>query len=334
MATNIEWTDESWNPVIGCTKVSAGCENCYAMKRAYQMTRNPKTIPVYGHSESDEAIARCVGLLKYNWTGIVRCLPERLEIPFHWLKPRMVFVNSMSDLFHEKVPFDFIDRIYAVMAANPRHIFQVLTKRPKRMKDYLNDIRSDYIYRLGQEIAIKKLGGHPGSEIAFPFKNIWHGVSVEDQKSADVRIPLLLDTPSAIRFVSYEPALVPINLRNIKGRVGWSGPDDTWFDAIHSHAPTRLDWVIAGGESGTFARPSHPDWFRRVRDDCAACGVPFFFKQWGEWCPPFHIAPGNISSRNQYIFGEHGERVYRVGKEKSGALLDGREHREFPEMKS
>ena len=210
----IEWTDKTWNPVTGCTKVSAGCKNCYA-ERLF-----PRPYP--GRAFTD-----------------VRLHPERLRQPFHWRKPRRVFVNSMSDLFHEAGPDEFLDQVFAVMALRPRHVFQCLTKRPERMQRYLNSRAKsvEYWERQAREFGYTFKFQWEGEVIGtcpFPLPNVWLGVSVEDQEAADARIPLLLETPAAIRFLSCEPLLGRIDLR---------------LDQYK-----RLDWVIVGGESGPRAR--------------------------------------------------------------------------------
>lgn len=229
----------------------------------------------------------------------VQCHADRLDDPLHWKKSSRVFVNSMSDLFHPEVSDRFIGWFFSRMGMAKNHIFMVLTKRPERMSAFL------------QGLPI--------------LKNVWLGVSVEDQKTADERIPLLLQTPAVVRFVSYEPALGPVDLigflplamSDISGMV--YSPVGTPF----------LDWVICGGETGPEARPMHPDWARSVRDQCQAAGVPFFFKGWGEWGDDsWH---GTMPGSRQQIF-QHGMAFTKWGKKRSGRLLDGREWNEFPEV--
>lgn len=248
--SKIEWTDATWNPVVGCSVASTGCKNCYAMTRvAPRLANNPKTPHYHGTVEKTDKG-------KYVWTGKIGIAdPKTFEKPLHWKKPRRIFVNSTSDLFHAAVPDDVIDSIFSIMARCPLHIFQILTKHPQRMREYIGN------------------GFLP---------NVWLGVSVENQQFANERIPVLLQIPAAIRFVSAEPLLDKIDL--------------TSFD--------KLDWIIAGGESGPKARPMHPDWVRDLRDQCEITATPFFFKQWG----------GKKS-----------------GKSKKGCFLDGREHLAFPE---
>lgn len=312
----IEWTDATWNPTIGCTRVSAGCEHCYAEKRAY---RNA----VMGNADY-QGLTRKHADGSVNWTGEVRMLTERLEQPLHWRTPRRVFVDSMSDLFHEQVPPDFIARAFGVMGACWKHTFQILTKRPERMRALLrNPFWQGQVYHFAHE--------HLGEAITafeLPLPNVWLGVSVEDQPAADERIPLLLDTPATVRFLSCEPLLGPLELR------GWLSPDIMLCPSLggitaaelHESENARalvqlgkaamttafpqaafIDWVIVGGESGgpierqlverfhvepeqaiegqrTWWDPRWPEalsWVRSIRDQCQAAGVAFFFKQWG-----------------------------------------------------
>ena len=269
--SKIEWTDATWNPVSGCTKVSAGCKNCYA-ERWF-----PR---VYNRPFND-----------------VKMHPERLEQPLRWKRPRRIFVNSMSDLFHESVPLDFIDRVFASMAISKQHIFQVLTKRPDRMLSYIQSIRisaEDDFQGFDERFttALKPLNtnifddANIISDLTGPLRNVWLGVSVENQKTADERIPLLLEIPAAVRFLSCEPLLEKIDINDCACRIEW------------------IDWVIVGGESGPNFRPMDPDWVRNIRDQCEDAGVPFFFKQWA---------------------GANPKRLGRV--------LDGKVHSEYPKMR-
>lgn len=233
MGTKIEWCEETWNPVTGCTKVSEGCRNCYAERMAKRLAGR------FGYPERPDHFKVTLHF-------------DRLAQPLRWDKPRKIFVCSMGDLFHEEVPDDHILRVFRIMGrANvERHKFLLLTKRPERMKEWIIEYVVDR-------------DGNPD-----PFHNIWLGVSAEDQETADSRIPVLLRTPAAKRFVSCEPLLGEIDLD--RGNYGSTG---FWID--------QLDWVIAGGESGPGARPPDPDWFRSLRDQCNTAGKPFFFKQWG-----------------------------------------------------
>lgn len=254
-STAIEWTEKVWNPVTGCDRVSAGCDHCYAMTLAkrlkgmgsakYQNDGDPNTSgPGFG----------------------VTIHPQSLDEPLKWNKPKRIFVNSMSDLFHAEVPDYFIEQIFAVMAASSQHTYQILTKRPARMRSFLRKA-TDRVSN-GQ-----KPFDHPYiSGSTWPLRNVWLGVSAENQKTANLRVPKLLDTPAAVRFISAEPLLGPISLL-------------TWLNGGFGHVAPDLHWVIAGGESGAQARPVDADWIRGLRDECDAAGLAFLFKQWGGRTP-------------------------------------------------
>ena len=289
MSTNssIQWTEATWNPVTGCTPVSSGCLNCYAARDAHRMAGNP----------NPKISARYKGLTVVRdgrpvFNGEVRLHEDRLPDPLRWRKPRRVFVNSQSDLFHEAVPFEFIDRVFAVMALCPQHTFQILTKRPERMAEYLNcreqssawsptrksgdeafrwKTPCDKVYTIAREMNgdNQRLMGDRIALI-WPLPNVWLGTSVEDQKTADERIPHLLRVPAVVRFLSCEPLLGPVSLR-VK-----CPPE---FQPILRS--DRINWVIAGGESGPHARPCNVAWLRSIRDQCKAAGVPLFVKQLG-----------------------------------------------------
>lgn len=293
MPTNIEWTDETWNPVRGCTRVSEGCRNCYAERIAARFSNdytrsNPGVFERFAQRTPSGP----------RWTGRVELIESKLTEPLHWRKPKRIFVNSMSDLFHEALSHKDRVRVFSKMREAPQHIYQILTKRGQVMRDF------------GEWWCMQHV------EPQMP-SNWWFGVSVEDQKTADERIPLLLQTPAAVRFVSYEPALGAVDF---KRWICYTAP-------LSQH--TFLDWIIAGGESGPGARPTHPQWFRFVRDQCQTAGVAFFFKQWGEWCDWDNLTPEAYAS-----FDNDGAAPFdgmrRVGKKAAGALLDGREWREFP----
>lgn len=278
-ASAIEWTDVTWNPVRGCSRVSEGCRNCYAERQAARFSDPGQ----YAHG----FVERTPG--GPRWTGRVELVPEKLLEPLSWRKPRRVFVNSMSDLFHEAVPFEAIDRVFGVMALARQHTFQVLTKRPERMREFLNGpMRADRWIALMEWMAEVK----PDADIRdFGLRieagkllasNVWLGVSVEDQATADARIPVLLDTPAAVRFVSYEPALGPIDLRAVRISDGCAEDvlgDGEWRG--EPAAPPGIDWVIVGGESGPGARPCELAWIRSVARQCAEAKVACFVKQLG-----------------------------------------------------
>lgn len=282
----IEWTDATWNPVTGCSKVSPGCAHCYA-----------ETL----------ALTRLTGKAGYPglpWTPAnaaenVVLRPGRLTLPLRWRQPRRVFVNSMSDLFHERVPDSFIDRVFAVMAIAGRHTFQVLTKRPERMRAYVTDPATPT--RIGEatrEFARPGRGpeasfgahifdedhiraqGHRWREpgftwrVCWPVRNVWLGTSVENQRWANERIPHLLATTATVRFLSMEPLLGPVELSDLTGRADAA-------TRLGRPALEGIDWVIVGGESGPGFRPVDPEWVRSIRDQAGAADVPFLFKQWG-----------------------------------------------------
>jgi len=293
--TKIEWTDETWNPVTGCTPVSAACEHCWARRFSRR---------TFGQRPFSE----------------VRCHPERLDQPLHWRQPRKIAVCLMADLFHAAVPAEFIDQVFAVMASAQRHTFQLLTKRPERMLGCLhNPSMGEYIWYLANRTH------GPFMNKPWPLPNVQFLVSIEDQSTADARILLLLQTPAAMRGVSYEPALGPVDLSPWLPSVHWN-PENTRF-AISP----ALDWVIAGGESGPGARPSHPDYFRSGRDQCVAANVPFFFKQWGEWVG-FEDSRGAFRTAKRIHSWADGRCSYYVGKKRAGRLLDGRQWNEFPKL--
>ena len=258
--TGIAWTDASWNPTTGCTKVSQGCKHCYAEREWARLSANPKATAYYGRTFTD-----------------VACHEDRLDQPLRWKKQRMIFVNSMSDLFHEDVPESFIDLVFAIMGLNQvmrdtPHVFQILTKRPERMQAYMSD--PDTLWRI--TMAMKAHGPElPGenSPPVWPLPNVWLGVSIEDQETADERIPLLLQTPAAVRWVSAEPLLESIEINfALKSHMDRLG---NWREG------PGLAWVVCGGESGSHSRPMHAEWARKLQDDSAAAGVPFFMKQLG-----------------------------------------------------
>ncbi|MCB8835975.1 DUF5131 family protein [Aurantimonas sp. VKM B-3413] len=389
--TKIEWTDATWNPVTGCAVVSPGCTNCYAMKLAGTRLKH---LP----SRAGLTIDTRAGPV---WNGTIRFNTEWLDQPMRWRRPRRIFVCAHGDLFAEGVTDAMLDQVFAVMALAPQHSFQVLTKRPERMRDYVIDLhrRCRNIGGAATDIILGHTAVISGAvKTTFPLAagrardtalnqldaglpNVWLGVSVEDQQRADQRIPILLDTPAAVRFVSAEPLLGPIDFG-----VAWHGEDalesECWGDCAwceKGHPPLHnchrgrqseaafmkgrsgLDWIIVGGESGHGARPMHPDWARAIRDQCADAGVPFLFKQWGEWAPVTAESDENGELDAVYpITGcsdpsvHRGEQeclfwqgddvvrwplidtlpttgVRRVGKKAAGRLLDGVTHDGFPE---
>lgn len=296
--TTIEWTDETWNPVTGCTKVSTGCKNCYAERLAPKVFAGQFVRMSEADMDGHEHRPR-------RFTD-VRTHPDRLDAPLRWRKPRRVFVNSMSDLFHDDVPDEFIDRVFAVMALAPQHTFQVLTKRPKRLLDWRTTPRRKELVcdaamrmlrdsnRAGSVDMVKAwiASGQTLREF-WTWPNVWLGVSVEDQRAADERIPLLLQTPAAVRFLSCEPLLGPIRLDSL--RDDEVGARWTAFRPRGMREPCDtlgVDWVIAGGESGPGARPCDVAWIRSIVQQCKTAGVACFVKQLG----------GNVRDRNDAGF--------------------------------
>jgi protein gp37 len=283
--TKIEWTDATWNPIRGCTRVSEGCRNCYAEVMAARFSDPGQ----WGHGLA-KRVTLPDGSTDHRWTGEMRLIDSALDLPLRWTRPRRIFVNSTSDLFHEAVPDEWIDRVFAVMALAPQHTFQVLTKRPERMRAYLGSIDAEFHAspddlneRFGEQCV--QLSGDPCASgwfedhVDWPLSNVWLGTSVEDQAAADARIPHLLETPASVRFISAEPLLGPVDLTSMKrsGGTGLMRPLDGRF--------RTLDWIIVGGESGPGARPIDPDWARSLRDQCAASGVAFFMKQMDKKTP-------------------------------------------------
>ena len=336
--TKIQWTDKTWNPIVGCSVSTPGCKNCYAMEMAARLGTMPN-MPRY-HGLTKKVNGNAV------WTGEVRLVESVLMQPLKRKKPTMYFVNSMGDLFHESVPDEWIDRVFAVMALCPQHTFQVLTKRADRMLEYMEAFNNEG-YRL--VAAWDKIGQRGGA--VWPMPNVWLGVSVEDQTRADERIPLLLDTPAAVRFVSAEPLLGPVDFSRFD--VEWveyfplGAPINIEFGEGESAGP-KIDWVIVGGESGPNARPMHPEWARSLRDQCAEAGVPFFFKQWGEWGPDDFLdgpQPDAWMSPDGSIFHDGIADVYksdcqkpcslivRLGAKAAGNLLDGELWQQMPEAR-
>lgn len=280
--TSIEWTNETWNPVTGCTKVSAGCANCYAERMAKRLKGR------YGYPK-DEPFR-------------VTLHEDRLTGPLRWRTPRMIFVCSMGDLFHADVPFDFIDRVFAVMALCPQHTFQVLTKRPERMESYINDwhatvpLERCFDRRKGCVYAIvDKIAGRYVVPRYWPLPNVWLGTSVENQQAADERIPHLLRCPAAVRFVSAEPLLGPVDLSAAWGNC--SGCTDPRSEGTHqlgtrqhpspADGPRVVDWLIMGVESrgvyvGRLPEGTEDGYWRAARsfiEQARAAGIPAFHKQ-------------------------------------------------------
>jgi protein gp37 len=325
--SKIEWTEATWSPTTGCDKVSPGCGlsrfdgdaagGCYAMAMAKRL--------------------KAMGQAKYQNDGDPRTSgpgfgltihPDTLTIPLRWRKPRRVFVDSMSDLGHARVPREFLIQVWAVMAQAQQHTFQVLTKRPERLRRFLADecrcekghapgihLRSDMDWA-GTPHSPTYVPGVVGREVyherEWPLPNVWVGTSIELDRYCR-RADDLRETPAAVRFLSLEPLLGPLPSLDLTG----------------------IDWVIVGGESGSGARPMLPAWPRQIRDQCTEAGIPFFFKQWGAWAPTGAVGIGGHDPHRGFVgqpVDEHGcyEEIARVGKKAAGRLLDGRTWDEFP----
>jgi protein gp37 len=315
--TSIEWTDATWNPVTGCSPVSAGCQNCWAKRMA----------------------KRLAGRCGYPADDPFRVTfhPNRLDEPLRMKKPKRIAVSLMGDFFHDDVPDEWIDDVFSVMVNARHHRYLLLTKRPERMWRYLQGKMWKHLCRTGVP------------------EYIWLGVSVENQKTADERIPWLLKCPAAVRFISTEPLLGPVNFR-------WKpyqhqASNESYREYLerkgsinHLESLSGIHWVIVGGESGPNARPMHPSWVRTIRDQCQAAGVPFFLKQIGEWVPypglpykhfgewgifhkgVFHRVYTPHDGRNRAILPDGDTAMIRVPKKAAGRLLDGREWNDMPEV--
>lgn len=324
--SNIEWTEKTWNPVVGCEIESAGCTNCYAMKMASRIEAMQPASHYKGTTKKVNG--------KSVWTGKIVAAPEHIWAqPLKRKKPTTYFVNSMGDLFHPNVSDSDINSVFAIMALSPQHTFQILTKHPERMRDHLKRYETDewadlyavdMLWNAFKDLGLPEkrreelewlLDQEENFDTGLCFKpdlwpHVWLGVSVENQKHADQRIPFLLDTPAAVRFISAEPLLGAVSLtsvatsKHLETLQGYEpdgeeycfnalSADDFYslldngraVDNVEGERRPKLDWVICGGESGPNSRPMHLEWARSLRDQCVAADVPFFFKQWGSWLP-------------------------------------------------
>lgn len=297
--TGINWCDSTWNPVRGCSRVSEGCRHCYAEQMAARIVRMGRGKP----SPYDGLVKlHRDGYAAARWTGKVVLDASKLADPLRWRKPRRMFVNSMSDLFHESLSNEQIAAVFGVMAAAPQHTFQVLTKRARRMREWFEWVAnaaaadgispSAFCFAMAQA---RGLGEQPRDVVdraraaTWPLPNVWLGVSVENQDAADERIPELLATPAAVRWLSCEPLLGLVRLTGVRGLP--SDDEDIRIDALEgtyrvsprdedgTPIGSRINWVVAGCESGPGARPAQVAWFRSLRDQCANAGVAFWLKQ-------------------------------------------------------
>lgn len=319
--TAIEWTDETWNPVTGCDRVSPGCDNCYALKMAARLKAMGQ--PKYQTDGDPSTSGPGFGLAWH---------PNALKGPLRRKKPTRYFVNSMSDLGHPDVPYGFTVDVFAHMAASPQHTFQILTKRPQLLAGTVGDVDGaknfEQLVRIAYELLTQDTTDADGRPPwVWPLPNVWLGTSIETNRYA-FRAEYLRDMPSARRFLSLEPLLGSLPSLDLAG----------------------IDWVIVGGESGPGARPMHPDWVRDIRDRCVAATIPFFFKQWGAWVSPGQFdtsgwddvawnetgstisLDGEVAHTTAWPGPNDGlEGIWRVGKKKAGRLLDGRSWDETPE---
>jgi protein gp37 len=362
---------QTLNPIVGCSKVSEGCRNCYAERMAARLASMTSD-----HLKYDEVI-NC----RDSWNGETLLVESALQKPLGWKKPRSIFVNSMGDLFHESTPDEWIDRVFAMMAACPQHLFILLTKRAKRMENYVAGLTTvEGALRFEGFTAGKWDGRRHKTALSYrrkiPLPNVWLGVTAENQAAADERIPHLLRTPAAVRFVSCEPMVgkidfstnlyrshtihlkmsiegairnrafkgfeengVPVHPKQVEamlrkrladGEKYFPMCDCPDFDPQTGCQPKRnprLDWVICGGESGPGARPMNPEWARSLRDQAKSAGVPFFFKQWGDWMSK------STAPLEHYQLDCRQVVAWRNGDKKHGGdILDGHQWHEFPEV--
>lgn len=329
-ATSIQWTDATWNPVRGCSKVSPGCKHCYAEKVAARFCG--PGLPYDGLADPRTGL----------WTGKVRMVPEHLADPLRWQKPRRIFVNSMSDLFHEGLSNEEIAAVFGVMAAASHHTFQVLTKRAERMREWFGWVSNAALDKIAC-IADDALAAMPQAQLAswfapgrgaqaWPLPNVWLGVSTEDQTRAEERIPALLNCPAAVRFLSIEPQLGPVDLTRLR---------DDELGAKWNALEMGIHWVIVGGESGPGARPFDLAWAESLVAQCQAAGVACFVKQLGA-VPVMDEATWRetdsarlLSYRNRSL-APTGTVPLKLGDTKGGDPAEWPEYlrvREFPEPK-
>ena len=328
MSTKIEWADETVNPFAGCSKISPGCRNCYALKMAYRLSYNPNPTISNKYRGTTKRIQG-----EIQWSGKINHDLQCMEKIFDGKKGKKIFVGSMGDIAHPNVNFDLFakilgkchsinnHRLHYSGGKKEAHTFLFLTKRPDRFAALWE------MYFKAQILKEDWDDWEHWPTRNDVYKTFWVGTSVEDQEQADKRIPYLISIPAAKRFVSIEPMLGPVDITQF-----------VWTDInnnIIKSDMNKLDWIICGGESGLNARPLHPGWVRTLRDQCRAAGVPFFFKQQGEWMTTHDaIKKGRtfvkkIATNKTHIF-EDDIRMVRAGKKHAGRLLDGKEHLEWP----
>jgi protein gp37 len=328
----ISWTDKTWNWGAGCSKVSAGCRNCWALRDAWRLAHNPKVGDFY--SEMVKVSAN----KKPEWSGIIGLDNTKLDAPNHWKKPMMIACHLMGDPFHEMMPWTFLDRVMGVIAWNKRHVFQILTKRPEQAARYFKRIAevspNERARKIAQAGTIIKIPDDTPGELDWPLPNLWLGVSAENQSTLDARMDILADIDVALRFVSLGPLLAPVSVKP------WMGP---FGEPGSLQAPSMINWVLVEGETNGAWPTLHPKWVLSITQECKAAGVPFHFKSWGSWKPidmPWKQEnPKPLAKNERWLNleggqGFHGDDVWRMRKMKpsrAGRLLYGEEYLEFPE---
>lgn len=337
--SNIEWTDHTFNPWIGCTKVSPGCANCYAETlddKRFSKTLGgaTKAAPVshWGPGAPRHRTSAAMWRQPLRWDreaaqAYLDAYADRVNNGYacDYRRPR-VFCASLADWLDDEVPVEWLADLLDLIRRTPNLDWLLLTKRPENWHSRMRSVLDRHENR-APTIVCAWLNGLPPA-------NVWIGTTVEDQKRADERIPVLLSIPARVRFLSCEPLLGPVDL-NYAGAM----------NPLHGGTPggERIHWVICGGESGAKARPMHPAWARSLRDQCKAAGVAFFFKQWGEWVAG-KITDGNgpVTPQDVHVDGKPAKAVHdwgdeyfavKTGKAMAGRLLDGVEHSEFPEVR-
>lgn len=300
--TNIEWADATFNPWIGCTNISPACDHCYAeISTAARSTAARLGHPLWGHGAPRHRTSPSTWKGPLQWDAAARAAGRRIR----------VFCASLADVFDNDVPGAWRRDLMHLIGRTSNIDWMLLTKRIGNAERMLNSAIGDLSHGLND-----------WSEL--PWPNVWLGATVVNQEEADRDIPKLLATPARVRFLSIEPMLGSIDLQSIRYRGEWLSAFNTtaWPEL------GRVDWVICGGESGPHARPMHPDWARSLRDQCAAAGVPYLFKQWGEWVPAGEIGFHGHEHRPVVVMEPHA--MMRTGKVIAGRLLDGVTHDGFP----
>ncbi len=317
MSTRIEWTDESWNPIVGCEKISPGCSNCYAETMAYRLA----SMAVIKEDESSlDAYCKVVNFqkkeYKFTWNGKTELNQSQLNKPLKIKGSKRIFVCSMGDLFHKETPIEWIDKVFEVIHLAPQHKYQILTKRDERLREYFQSKSKDWLSK-------------------YLTNNIWLGVTIEDQTQAEKRLYNLVRIKGAgnnkvNKFISCEPLISNINFPNyVELPRGYQN-----IPELPEAKPllSLIDWVIIGGESGIKARAMNPLWLENIIDQCNKVNTPVFFKQWGEFAP-MHSMECTRKDMNgkRRVYFEIDNPVFRIGKKKAGSKLKGIEIKNFPD---